>query len=185
MGSYREFQMKADAKKCLLLFITVLLVVAIANGCASSPGGTTRVTQEGVKLTNFSKLSLEVKSGDDVSITPAERERILNLTIGKIKKDEPSRFKEINSPTPSPSTLHVSINVTRYEKTNVIVGLGQLRIDAEVVLEDREKQEALAKYKVTKASAFGGIFGGVSKIEDVEEDFANAIAALLLGKEEK
>ncbi len=179
--------MKADAKKSLLLFITVLLVVPIANGCASSPGGNTPVTQlkEGVKLTNFSKLSLEVKSGDDVSMTPTERERILNLTIDKIKKDEPSRFKEINSPTPSPSTLHVSINVTRYEKTNVLVGLGQFRIDAQVVLEDREKQKALARYEVTKAAAFGGIYGGATKIEDVEEGFANAIAALLLGKEEK
>ena len=118
-------------------------------------------------------------------MTPADRERILNLTIGKIKKDEPSRFKEINSPTPTPSTLHASINVTRYEKTSVIVGLAQFRIDAQVVLEDREKREALAKYEVTKASAYGGIFGGVTKIEDVEEDFANAIAALLLGKEEK
>ncbi len=176
--------MKADAKKCLLLFITVLLVVPIANGCA---GAITPATQlkEGVKLTNFSNLSLEVKSGDNVSMTPAERERILNLTIGKIKKDEPSRFKEINSPTPRPSTLYASVNVTRYEKSNVIVGLGQFQIDGQVVLKDREKQEALAKYEVTKASAFGGILGGATKIEDVEEGFANAIADLLLGKEEK
>ena len=179
--------MKADAKKCLLLFISVLLVVPIANGCASSPGGITPATQlkEGVKLTNFSNLSLEVKSGDDVSMTPTERERIMNLTIGKIKKDEHSRFKEINSPTSSPSTLHVSINVTRYERSKVVVGLAQFQIDGQVVLEDREKQEAVAKYEVTKASTFEGILGGVTKIEDVEEGFANAIAALLLGKEEK
>lgn len=179
--------MKADAKKYLRLFITVLLVVPNVNGCASSPGGITPATQlkEDVKLTNFSNLSLEVKSSDDVSMTPTERERILNLTIGKIKKDEPSRFKEINSPTPSSSTLHVSINVRRYEKSNVVVGLGQFVIDAQVVLEDREKRGALAKYEVTKASAWGGILGGATKIEDVEEGFANAVADLLLGKEEK
>ncbi|MBI1893281.1 MAG: DUF4410 domain-containing protein [Candidatus Rokubacteria bacterium] len=178
--------MKADAKKGLLIS-TVLLIAFSASGCASTPGSITPITQlkEGVKLANFSNLSIEVKHADDVSMMSTDRERILNLLIARIKKEAPGRFKEINSSTPGPSTLHISVNVTRYEKGSafarfMLAGLGQIKIDAQVVLEDREKQEPLGRYEVTKTFAWGGIYGGATRIEDVEEGFTTAIVDLLL-----
>lgn len=185
-------QMKGNAARSGLLFSAVLFIALIAQGCASSPGGISPTSQlkEGVTLANFPSLSVEVTSAADVPLAAPERDRIANLIIGKIRKEDPSRFKDINAAPPSPSTLRASVNITRYEKGNafarfMLAGLGQIHIDAQLVLEDQEKQESLATYAVTKTFAWGGIYGVSTRIDDVEEGFASTIAALLLGKEEK
>ncbi|MBI3029813.1 MAG: hypothetical protein HYY64_09905, partial [Candidatus Rokubacteria bacterium] len=108
------------AKKSLLSLIAALLVALAATGCASSPGDIAPITQlkEEARLAAFSNLALEVRSPDDVPMTSTDRERLSNLIVTMIKTEAPGRFKEINSPTPQPSTLHVALNVTRYEKGN-------------------------------------------------------------------
>ncbi|MBI3030497.1 MAG: DUF4410 domain-containing protein [Candidatus Rokubacteria bacterium] len=183
-------QVMGHAKKSLLSLSAVLLVALVTGGCASSPGGIAPITQlkEEARLAAFSNLALEVSSPDDVPMTSTDRERLSNLIVTMIKTEAPGRFKEINPTTPNPSTLHVALTVTKYDKGNafarfMLAGLGQIHIDGEVVLEDRERGEALGKYEVTKTFAWGGFYGGATRIEDVEEGFAGAIVALLLGTE--
>lgn len=184
--------MKANAKTSSLMLLAVVLIAVVANGCASGTGAITPIAplKEGVKLSGFADIVVEVKSGENVPMTANDRERILNLIVTKIKKEDPTRFKEINSSNPRPSTLHASINVTQYEKGSafarfMLAGLGQIQINADVLLKDREQQEPLAKYEVKKTFAWGGVYGAATTIEDVEEGFANAVVAILLGKEEK
>jgi len=54
-----------------------------------------------------------------------------------------------------------------------------------VVLGDQATQNTLGRYEVTKTFAWGGIYSAVTRIDDVEEGFASAVAALILGQEER
>jgi hypothetical protein len=63
----------------------------------------------------------------------------------------------------------------------MLAGLGQIHVDAEVTLEDREHATVIGKYDVTKTFAWGGVYGGSTNIRDVEEGFAEAVAKVVLG----
>jgi hypothetical protein len=67
----------------------------------------------------------------------------------------------------------------------MLAGLGQIHIDGNVVLQDQATGDTLGQYEVTKTFAWGGIYGVATRMDDVEEGFAGAVAALLLGKEEQ
>lgn len=145
----------------------LLLAVCLAqlvSGCASSPGGINPVAplKEGTNLTAFSNLSVEIEAGSGVTLAPTDKERISRLIVDTIKKREPNRFARF-----------------------MLAGLGQMHIDAHVVLQDQATQNTLGRYEVTKTFAWGGIYGAVTRIDDVEEGFANAVAALILGKEDR
>src|SRR5262245_2355153 len=176
----------------LWLLVAAVCVAGLVSGCASSPGGINPVAplKEGSNLTTFSNLALEVQAGSGVTLSATDKERISRLIVDTIKKKEPNRFADINAPTAAPSTLRASVNVTRYDKGNsfarfMLAGLGQMHIDAHVVFSDQATQSTLGQYEVTKTFAWGGIYGAVTRIDDVEEGFANAVAVLILGKEER
>lgn len=102
----------------------------------------------------------------------------------------PDRFKEINSDDAMMSAVKATIVLKRYEKGNafaraMLAGLGQIHIDGDLLLEDPEKKELLAKYEIKKTFAWGGIYGGTTTIEDVEVGFAESVASIILGEEDK
>jgi Domain of unknown function (DUF4410) len=179
-------------KWSLWLLVAVMCVAQLLSGCATSPGGINPVSplKAGTNLTTFSNLALEVQADSGVTLSPTDKERISRLIVDTIKKKGPNRFADINAPAPAPSTLRASVNVTRYDKGNsfarfMLAGLGQMHIDAHVVLEDQATQNTLGRYEVTKTFAWGGIYGAVTRIDDVEEGFASAVAALILGADDR
>lgn len=184
--------MSIDARmRAARVLPAVLVVASLAAGCASSPGGITATSplRGGVDLSNFSSLTVGVDGGGEVSLTPEDKARISRLIVDAIKKNDPGRFKELNPQAPDPSTLRAAVTITRYEKGNafarfMLMGLGQIHIDGNVVLRDATTEDALGRYEVTKTFAWGGIYGAVTRIDDVEEGFAEAVAGVLLGKSE-
>jgi hypothetical protein len=85
--------------------------------------------------------------------------------------------------------LQAVVVIKRYEAGNafmraMLVGLGQIHIDADVNLTNRETKESIATYEVTKTFAWGGAYGGFTDVKDVEGGFAKAVAASILGKPE-
>src|SRR5262249_56796423 len=87
-----------------------------------------------------------------------------------------------------PPTLRASVTVTNYDKGNtfarfMLAGLGQIHIDAQVTLRDQDTDE-LGRFQVNKTFAWGGIYGAITRVEDVEDGFAGAVAHLLLSKDE-
>ena len=77
--------------------------------------------------------------------------------------------------------FEIPVLVTRYDKGNafarfMLAGLGQIHIDGKVsvlLLPDRKK---VAEFDIDKTFAWGGIYGGVTSIEDVEQGFAEGVA---------
>jgi hypothetical protein len=134
-------------------------------------------------------LVVEVEGRPDVSLKDIDRERILNLVINSIKTESPNRFRAINQPNPGSDTLRATVIIKRYEAGNafaraMLIGLGQIHIDADVALSNWETKASIAQYEVNKTFAWGGLYGGITDIRDVEDGFAKAVASSILGKRE-
>lgn len=175
------------------LFVSPLLclIVIAVTGCAGSPGSVNSLAAPPANsLQKYTKLSLEVKKKDDVVMLKADQDRIAELIVQTIKAKTPNRFSEINPPASDANTMHAVINFTRYEEGSslarlLLAGIGQMHIDADVVLEHRLIPTTLAKYEVTKTFAWGGIYGVMTKIGDLEKGFAEAAAAAIGGEGEE
>jgi len=142
--------------------------------------------KQGVNLSTYLSLALEVEGAQ---LTPVDKERIRIRIVEAIRKQDATRFRDINSPTPLPPMLRASVIVTNYDKGNtfarfMLAGLGQIHIDAEVALRDQDTGDELGRFQVNKTFAWGGIYGAVTRVEDVEDGFAGAVASVLLGKDE-
>src|SRR6266852_4328343 len=123
------------------VLITLSVIALFVAGCAGT-GGTHKLVTPPIskeQAAQFSDLVVEVESKPEISLTPTDKERILNFILKSIKEEETNRFKTINSTTPIPSTLHASVTIKRYDEGNafarfMLAGLGQMHIDADVVL---------------------------------------------------
>lgn len=181
--------MKTAAKGLGFSLPVLCILVIFASGCAGGPASFKTLTplSKDENLNSYTKLVIETKKLDNVSMTSADLERINSLVAQKVRAKNPNRFMEINQPSPDSNTLHTIITFTVYEEGNafaraMLAGIGQIHIDAEVTLENRAKQATLSKHEVNKTFAWGGIYGGVTRISDVEHGFAEAVAAILFGE---
>jgi uncharacterized protein DUF4410 len=82
------------------------------------------------------------------------------------------------------NVANVKIVFTQYDDGNafarfMLMGLGQIHIDGNVIFTDAASGRQIAEYKISKDFAFGGIYGGTTRIEDVEKGFARSVAAIL------
>src|SRR5499426_559985 len=177
-----------DSRNAIRVLPLFLSVAWISSGCATSPGAVSAIAplKQGVNLSTYSSLVVEVQGAQ---LTPVDKERIRIRIVDAIVKEAPTRFKGINSPTPVPPTLRASVTVTNYDKGNAVArfmlaGLGQIHIGAEVALRDQGTGDELGRFQVNKTFAWGGIYGAVTRVEDVEDGFAGAVANVLLSKDE-
>jgi len=177
-----------DRQNAIRFLPLLLLTALVSGGCATSPGAVSAIAplKPGMNLGTYSSLAVEVEG---VELTPVDKERIRIRIVDAIMKEAPTRFKHINVPTPEPPTLRASVTVTNYDKGNafarfMLAGLGQIHIGAEVALRDQGTGDELGRFQVNKTFAWGGIYGAVTRVEDVEDGFAGAVANVLLSKDE-
>jgi hypothetical protein len=72
---------------------------------------------------------------------------------------------------------------TEFDKGNafarlMLAGLGQIRIGANVLLIEPASNRTVSEFEVSKDFAFGGLYGGTTRIEDVEDGFVRSVAAI-------
>jgi hypothetical protein len=170
--------------------ITAVTFTSILSGCASTSGSHEVVgaAVNNSQIAKFSDLLITVKPGEHVTLNQSDTDRMTKLIEEDIKTDSPNRFKTINTASPSPATLQASVTIKNYEEGNafarfMLMGLGQIHIDADVQLSDSATNEKLTQYEVTKTFAWGGFYGAFTKIKDAEVGFCKAVADSVLGKE--
>lgn len=180
---------KADyVKGCFLAAIALAL---FASGCATTKASYNALNppKDEQKIAQYKTVMVELTCNNEVTITQSDRERILAMVVKNIPEEAPGRFSAINPESPGESVLRAVVNITRYDEGNafaraMLAGLGQMHIDANVSLSDFETKEALATYEVNKTFAWGGIYGGATRIQDLHDGFAKGIAAAIAGKRE-
>jgi len=178
--------------KVFVLFAGILIL----NGCASTEGSYNVLAppKDESQLLKFSGLNVEVQCNEEIPpLTNATKERILILILKHVKTQCPHRFKTINSSGQESDNLQVSVIIKRYYEGNafarsMLAGLGLMNIGADVILSDPVDpvtKEKIASYEVNKIFAWGGLYGATTRITDIEDGFAQAVAAAIPGKKEE
>jgi hypothetical protein len=166
-------------------FVIILgLSICLVSGCASTKGSINEISASinNEKITKYSGLVVQV-IGD--TKTSSEPKLIVDEAAGRIKKEAPLRFTEINAAAPGPQTILSNIRIKNFDEGNafarfMMAGLGQMHIDADVDLSDYKTHETLGKFEVTKTFAWGGLYGASQKIVDIEEGFSDAVTEGIL-----
>ncbi len=123
-----------------------------------------------------------VDADDAVKILPVERERMAQAV--KLKID--TRKVSNASPTPARSYT-VSLHLSRYDKGNafaraMLAGLGQIHIEGKVAVFQMPEHTLVGEFQMTKTFAWGGIYGAATSMEDIENTFADGVAATITGQ---
>jgi len=122
---------------------------------------------------------------DTVAMLAAEKDRLAEKIGVKIKAR-----KSGNSSANAARDYQVAVHITRYEKGSsfarfMLAGLGQIHIDGTVELFLMPEHTPVGKFDMHKTFAWGGIYGGSTGIEEIEDTYADGVAAAVTGQEEK
>jgi hypothetical protein len=160
--------------------IAAAVVVVGLAGCAGSvapPIVTMALPKEARANLHLDTVSTEAAAG--VALTAEDTNRISQLVLADIKATAPNMLDPSASQAKS-----VRVVITRYDEGNaaarfMLAGLGQIRLEGTVVISDRTSGQRVGEYRVEKQFSFGGLYGGLTTIKDVEAGFAKSVAAVL------
>ncbi len=135
-----------------------------------------------------------VRSGDTVKVSVltsagVEMQASERTHLGEVIAEKLAQFQAQNAATGAPAAYEVEVVVSRFEKGNALArallgGLGQIRIEARVRLLMAENKSMVSAFVVKKTFAWGGMYGAVTGMEDIEPAFAEGVAAALTGRAE-
>lgn len=179
---------------------TVFVLVAVLVGCAhSAPEPVVRDRIEpGENVGRYTHLLITHRVPPGVHVPEHERDAVVRMVEGELQSRAPGRFTFVDAAlarTPAipaaaaavepPPTLHMDILFTRYDEGNagarfMLAGLGQIHLGTTVTLRDRASDQTIGVYDVSKQFAFGGIYGAMTDVRDVEAGLAAGIADILV-----
>jgi len=166
----------------------LLLVVCIAGfyGCAgTAPTAEFRKPISDLhRLCPDDEVSVKITAAKGVSMNDSNRLRLESVLTEAIK----TRKKSVPCEKSVKRSFVLDSTIVRYEKGNAVArlmlaGLGQIHLDGEFSLfvMPREDQ-SVAEFSVQKTFAWGGLYGGITRIEDVEPAFAESVAEAIVTK---
>lgn len=172
--------------RSVVVAAAALAAVGIA-GCA----GTVPRAQFSHKMVTSGRVSstdsvkADVDAADDVKILPEEKERLAEKIVSKINER-----KVANANAAAPRNYEVSLHLTRYDKGNafarfMLAGLGQIHIDGTVSVFQMPGHTLVGEFTLKKTFAWGGAYGASTSIEDIENTFADGVAAAVTGQQEE
>lgn len=178
-----EFKFLKDKGLTMIIKTVLILIPLLLLGCASTKGSihSTKVFNSNLHYKEYDRLVFSIKDSD-ISLTKKVKNRIVDLVKQKIQRRNQEAFDFAND---LGRQLNVTIYFKEYDEGSIYLralahGLGQIHIEADLVIEDSLTHKVLAKYYVTKTFAWGGIYGVLTTIEDVEDGFAETIVSILL-----
>jgi hypothetical protein len=115
-------------------------------------------------------------------MTKEALDRIAHRVEAELAAAYPDRITPPGDPPPA-DEVNVKMVFTGYDKGNaftrfMLAGLGQIKIGANVLLIDPTSNRTVSEFEVSKDFAFDGLYGGTTRIEDVEDGFARSVAAI-------
>lgn len=172
-------------------YFVMILLASLGTGCAGSAGSHKLISAahgSTQSIAKYTDLLVIVKPVEQANIQPVDAERIAGQIADSVKEAAPDRFKTINAAPPPANALQATVAIKRYDKGSsgarlLLAGLGQIHIDADIMLSDTTSRQQLAKHEVTKTFGWGGFYGATTGIRDVEEGFCKAVADSILEKD--
>ena len=158
--------------------LVAILLALFIGGCATTAPRST-FTQAPPKqhlISGNDTVTVKVEAGQGVTVVDYEKQRLAQRIKQKIDAQ-----KMNNAVSGDKHEYELEVLLTQYDKGNVIArfmlaGLGQIHIDAHVSVLALPERTKVAEFDIDKTFAWGGIYGGSTSIEDVEEGFAEGVA---------
>jgi hypothetical protein len=171
--------------KRLAAAATAVGSLVLLSACAESVATPVPVTAlQPVQITTLKVTDITDEAAPGIAVPSYDLERILDRVKAEVSATHPEILAAANAPA---GTAKIKIVITQYDEGNrlarfVLIGLGQIYLDGDVVFVDPSSGQEIARYKVSKNFAFGGMYGGITGMEDVEKGFAKSVAAILADK---
>jgi hypothetical protein len=165
----------------LLATSAVVCAVALTGGCAGTapkPQFSHEIVSE-ARVAAADDVQVDVSAASNVAILPQERTRLAQKI--KLRIDA----KKLSNPhTGEPRTYEVDLLLSRYEKGSafaraMLAGLGQIHINGVARVYQMPEHNLVAEFDLAKTFAWGGVYGASTSIEDVENAFADGVAAAI------
>jgi hypothetical protein len=168
-----------------VLMVTLGLLSACAEAPAAPDAIVTPLAASEVSSLKIAEITVEAAPG--APMTSLDIQRLQEQIRAEISKDHPTIWLASNAPA-TPNTTKLKVLITRYDAGSafgrfMLAGVGQIYIDGDVIFTDAANGRTVGEYKVSKDFSFGGIYGVVTRIEDVEKGFAKSVAQLLETKQ--
>lgn len=170
----------------------LLLVVLLANcfGCAGTipSADFKKPIPDNYRLCANDETNIKLMATDGVVLDDIDRQRLES----RIRQTINTKKKNTQCNTSDKRSFILDSKITRYDKGNafaraMLAGLGQIHIDGDfsLLLLSAPENTTVAEFTLQKTFAWGGIYGGMTRIEDIEETFAAAIAESIVGQASK
>jgi hypothetical protein len=158
------------------LAIVSTLAAAILSSCATSGGkpNYTRNLPPDAHVISADKVKSEVTAGRQVTIAPYEKDRFAQkIDVAIRKRAVPGKR--------AGRDYRIVVNLTKYKKGNafaraMMAGLGSIRMEASVSVYSMPARKMEGQFTMEKNFNWGGIYGAVTNIENVEDEFAKSLA---------
>lgn len=165
-------------------FLALGLLVSACATDPSTPATVQALPAEQKSTIRIADVSAEAKPG--VSVAQYDLDRISQMVKAEIQKDVPTVIADPNAPAQTPPAK-LKLVITQYDEGNafarlMLAGLGQIKLDADVLVVDGATGQVIGQYQVSKDFAFGGMYGGTTRMKDVEEGFAKSVAQIFQEK---
>lgn len=169
-----------------------LSVLAVAGslsllaGCASSvpKANITHEIAVNARVATGDSTQVRVDAAEGVNFLPVDGERLSQ----KIQQKIDSR-KSANHGLDTARNYEVDVHLTRYEKGNafaraMLVGLGQIHLEGKIALYQLPDHTLVGEFDLAKTFAWGGIYGAATSMDDIENTYADGVAANVTGQKE-
>lgn len=161
------------------ILLSVLAAAALAlSGCAThAPSADfSAKIKDGSEVRLGDTAKVAVNAIDGVAILPVEKERLSQQIEAKVL----SKAHDAK-PAPQPRNFAIEVTLSQYEKGNafaraMLAGLGQIHITGDVKVYLLPERTPIGEFTIKKTFAWGGIYGGITSMETVEEGFAEGVA---------
>ena len=170
------------------LLTAFLLVVLLAGfyGCAGTLPGADfkKPIADAHRLCVNDEASVKVAAVGDVVLTDTVRQRLETGLRDAIN----ARKKAVPCKTDDKRSFVLDSKITRYEEGNAVArlmlaGLGQIHVDGDfaLLLTSATGSEPACEFSLNKTFAWGGLYGGMTRMEDIETTFCKAVAEAIVG----
>lgn len=155
-----------------------LLLLLVATGCGTTSLNLKPATDTPQDFSNYKSLSIQTSTAQNVVVPEAAQNRIKTLLRTQLIECCKDRFENISLGDPSSKDLLLHLRFTIYEEGNrfaraMLAGLGSMQIHADVELKNAE--QIISGGEAGKTFAWGGVYGAVTGIDDLERDFVKEV----------
>ena len=163
------------------------VVILGLAGCASTtpkPQYSHELVAEArVGQPDHAEVAIDAPEG--VKILPDEERRLAEKV--KVKIDA---RKVTNLRGGQPRSYEVYLHVTRYDKGSAVgrfllAGVGQIHIEGKIDVYQLPAHTLVGEFDLKKTFAWGGFYGAFTSMEDIENTFADGVAAAVTGQQEE